>query len=83
MVQQRQPVRGCLNDCYSGVYMHCGENRPDKCMSCRQRCFSHLCLDCGETYGKESVAEKEDNRKIIDTMLRSDPGLLMRTLMNR
>ncbi|KAK5678170.1 hypothetical protein LTS10_009340 [Elasticomyces elasticus] len=66
-----------------GVCTHCGESQPDKCMSCRQRCFLQLCGDCKTTYEKSSVQEEADNRAFIDSMLRARPELGAAFLSNQ
>ncbi|KAK5721364.1 hypothetical protein LTR17_014653 [Elasticomyces elasticus] len=40
-----------------GICTYCGEGQPNECMSCSQRCFFQLCMDCDDTYGKTSVAQ--------------------------
>ncbi|KAK4901250.1 hypothetical protein LTR27_001807 [Elasticomyces elasticus] len=41
-----------------GVCTYCGEGQPNECNSCHQRCFFQLCMDCGDTYGKTSIAQE-------------------------
>ncbi|KAK3647278.1 hypothetical protein LTR56_008109 [Elasticomyces elasticus] len=40
------------------VCTYCGKGQPNECNFCRQRCFFQLCMDCGDTYGKTSVAQE-------------------------
>ncbi|KAK5110587.1 hypothetical protein LTR85_000987 [Meristemomyces frigidus] len=40
-------------------------------------CFVQLCGDCGNTYKKQSVEEKDKDKKFVDALVRSNPALAL------